>query len=242
MTDAFDLVGGVAAALRDRSAAWAFLDRFAREWAPVLPADRGPGWDAPVMDAASARLGVPLPAALREGYALLGAREDLTGELAALLVPPNLLRVHDGVGAGDDAGVLVFHPEENSALGVRVADLGQDDPPVVEGGEQDGWRPYLDRLSAAFLDIVLWQWLTDWPDAHHDVLLAPDDPGLDALTAHCTPLALAHPGGRYHLAAADTLLCTAGPRVVLAAARTAAGLAAARALLPGTWQQAPPTG
>ncbi|MFI7277689.1 hypothetical protein [Streptomyces sp. NPDC049879] len=238
--DPFDLAGDVAAALRDRTAAWTFLDRFTREWAPVLPVDHQPGWDAYVMDTAAARLGVPLPAALREGYALLGGREDLTGEVTAVLVPPGELRLHDGVGAGDDAGVLVLHRDgtPDAALGIRVADLGQDDPPVVEGGEQDGWHPYLDRVSTAFLDLVLWQWMTTWPDAHHDVLLDPDDPARTVLDTHCTPLALAHPGGRYYLAGEDTLLCTAGSRVVLAAARTPAGLDAARALLPGTWQRA----
>ncbi|MFI8964481.1 SMI1/KNR4 family protein [Streptomyces sp. NPDC053493] len=103
------------------------------------------------MEQAEAALGLRLPVALREGYSLLGAtRHDLTGNLDPLL-PPSELFVHDKFGE-----VLVFRSENQGCAfwGVRLRDLDQDDPPVFVQS-RDGWIPFTERVSLAWVELVL---------------------------------------------------------------------------------------
>ncbi|MGW2087387.1 SMI1/KNR4 family protein [Streptomyces sp. NPDC001880] len=138
----------------DRQAAWAFIRAFARDWSqrPLTGTD---GYAPAELDAAQARLGLPLPAALREAYQLLGRRKDLTDNQDALLAPKDLY-------LDKDRGVLVFRVENQSCAywGIRVTDLDQDDPPVVVradlvGPTADDWAAWLGRVSVAFVEIVL---------------------------------------------------------------------------------------
>ncbi|MFB6817437.1 SMI1/KNR4 family protein [Streptomyces sp. NPDC056347] len=138
----------------DRPAAWRFVRTFARDWSarPLTGAD---GRTPAELDAARDRLGLPLPAALREAHQLFGMRGDLTSNQDTLLAPQDLYL--DG-----DRGVLVFRVENQSCAywGIRVTDLGQDDPPVVcrldvPGPTADDWTDWLDRLSVAFVELVL---------------------------------------------------------------------------------------
>ncbi|GAA2260403.1 MULTISPECIES: SMI1/KNR4 family protein [Kitasatospora] len=102
------------------------------------------------MDAVEARLGLRLPAALREFYTLLGTRKDLTGNQDPLL-PPGEVFVHDEFG-----GLLVFRTENQGCAywGVRLEDLDRDDPPVFVRS-REGWLPFMDRLSLAGVELVL---------------------------------------------------------------------------------------
>ncbi|WP_244953179.1 SMI1/KNR4 family protein [Streptomyces ipomoeae] len=103
------------------------------------------------MEQAEETLGRRLPVALREGYSLLGAtRHDLTGNQDPLLQPSELF-VHDEFG-----GVLVFRSENQGCAfwGVRLRDLDQDDPPVFVQS-RDGWIPFLERVSLAWVELVL---------------------------------------------------------------------------------------
>ncbi|NUS17695.1 MAG: SMI1/KNR4 family protein [Streptomyces sp.] len=126
MADGPDVAVALRGGLGDRARAWGFLRWFAREWTgrPLGPGD---GCGAGELDAAEARLGFALPAALREGYALLGRRADLTQHQDPL-VPPRGLYVDDALG-----GVLVFRRENQdcAAWAVPLARLRQDDPPVL---------------------------------------------------------------------------------------------------------------
>ncbi|MET9656245.1 SMI1/KNR4 family protein [Streptomyces sp. NPDC006510] len=138
----------------DRQAAWRFIHAFARDWSP-RPLTGADGHTPADLDAAQARLGLPLPAALREAYQLLGHRIDLTDNQDMLLAPQDL-RIDE------DRGVLIFRVENQSCAywGIRVTDLDQDDPPVVVRADlvrptADDWDTWLGRVSVAFVEIVL---------------------------------------------------------------------------------------
>ncbi|MCT2544919.1 SMI1/KNR4 family protein [Streptomyces atratus] len=159
----------------DRQAAWRFIRAFARDWSrsPLAGTD---GHTPADLDAAQARLGLPLPTALREAYQLLGARSDLTDNQDSLLAPEDLY-------LDADRGVLVFRVENQSCAywGIRVTDLDQDDPPVVVRADlvrptADDWAAWLGRVSVAFVEIVLSEALC----ADEDLMgwVTPDDTGL----------------------------------------------------------------
>ncbi|MFJ1884260.1 MULTISPECIES: SMI1/KNR4 family protein [unclassified Streptomyces] len=159
----------------DRQAAWRFVRAFARDWSrrPLTEAD---GYAPADLDAAQARLGLPLPAALRDAYQLLGRRPDLTDNQDSLLAPKDLY-------LDADRGVLVFRVENQSCAywGIRVTDLDQDDPPVVVRADlvrptADDWAAWLGRVSVAFVEIVLSEALC----ADEDLMgwVTPDDTGL----------------------------------------------------------------
>lgn len=150
MTEGFDMYGGMTRALLGREGAWAFVRDFAACWErPLAPGD---GWDEGEIDAAERRLGVRLPAALREAYGLFGRRDDLTRNHDNLL-PPKELYVDDG------GGVLVYQVENQGCAywGVLLKDLEQDDPPTVTRLDGLGarWEPWEARLSVACIAMVM---------------------------------------------------------------------------------------
>ncbi|MFK0194642.1 SMI1/KNR4 family protein [Kitasatospora sp. NPDC090308] len=177
-----DLARDLPAALADRAAAWRLIAEIAAFWGtPLRPgagtevgtgagtgAGAGIGIDAELdaeLDAAEARLGLRLPAALREAHRLIGNRPDLTGNHDTLL-PPAELYV--------DRGCLVHRVENQSCAywGIPLAALGQDDPPTV------GWpdvapsvpleiTPWTARFSTECLSVVLTEPLLD-EDAYVD--------------------------------------------------------------------------
>jgi uncharacterized protein (TIGR02996 family) len=108
-----------------RADRWALVDEFIEIWHP--PLGPGDGYSEDDLRAAEVRLGCRLPAALREWYALAGRRRDVWS-LQDRLEAPERLRVEPG------SGDLVFRWENQGCerWGIRAADLGRDDPPVVE--------------------------------------------------------------------------------------------------------------
>ncbi|MFE9628070.1 SMI1/KNR4 family protein [Streptomyces sp. NPDC006527] len=120
------------------------------------------------LTAAEGDLGFQLPAALREGYALLGHRDDLTRQQDPL-VPPAGLHVDDALG-----GVLVFRRENQdcASWAIPLARIEQDDPPVVVESHQ-GWIPFLDRMSLAWVELVLSESLFG-ADSLYDACELPD--------------------------------------------------------------------
>ncbi|MEU0628159.1 SMI1/KNR4 family protein [Streptomyces sp. NPDC005989] len=159
----------------DRQAAWRFIRAFARDWS-MSPLAGTDGHAPADLDAAQARLGLPLPAALREAYQLLGLRSDLTDNQDSLLAPEDLY-------LDADRGVLVFRVENQSCAywGIRVTDLDQDDPPVVVRADLvrptvGDWAAWLGRVSVAFVEIVLSEALC----ADEDLMgwVTPDDTDL----------------------------------------------------------------
>ncbi|MBB4763300.1 hypothetical protein ACFQFC_03785 [Amorphoplanes digitatis] len=127
----FDTAAELRARLGDRDGVWEFLRRFARAWDL-----RDAGGGDP--DRSADRLGVALPAALREAYAIRG------------VLDPGALEVQDDV--------LVFHRADpmitETVWGIPLDVAGLPDPPVViDTGA--GWQPYLDRTSLACVDVAL---------------------------------------------------------------------------------------
>jgi hypothetical protein len=118
----FDVVRAVGE-LADRESAWRFIRDFAAGWLrPIGPAD---GYSDDDLDAAEARLGVRLPAAVREAYAAFGRRGDLTSANGTLLEPSRL----DYDAARQ---LLVFRAAHQSLeyYAVSLADPSRTDPAV----------------------------------------------------------------------------------------------------------------
>ncbi|MFC4070321.1 hypothetical protein [Actinoplanes subglobosus] len=154
MTGAFDLHGELAAGVRDAAGAWRFVREFAQRFASPLV--DGDGVAEQELAEAQARLALVLPAALRDGYTLTGRRNDLTRSQDELLSPH---RLH----LDDTREVLVFRWEcqHCAEWGVPVAALSEPDPPVVfrAGTAGEPWQPYLDRVSTAWVEMTLSEWM-----------------------------------------------------------------------------------
>ncbi len=216
--------------LRDRAARWRFIEGFAAAW--VAPLQPGDGCHAGDLDAAEGRLDVALPAAVREAYALFGARPDLTSSQDELLAPDEFYLVDD---------VLVFRVENQGAACWGVALTGEADPPVLvraDLADQDAevWEPWMDRFSMACAEMVLSESLCEEElvDSRD-----PQDTDAEALAARYTRIAVPdHPTGQV-----PPVRWFAGPDVILrdaagwlsVRARTPEALDAVRADLPGHW-------
>jgi hypothetical protein len=138
-----------AALLDEGLEAWAFVRRLVEGWTrPLAPGD---GWSEADLDKAEGLLGVRLPSALRTVYGLLGKRFDLTRCQDDLLTP---YQCH-----WDDTGeVLVFRAENQGCAhwGIRRADFGAEDPPVVYRAGK-GWQPFLSHTSLACVEMLLFE-------------------------------------------------------------------------------------
>ena len=151
MTSTAEMTAGMRAALDNRAGAWRFLASFAADWrAPLHPGD---GYDSTVLDAAEYRLGLRLPAALREAYMLLGRRDDLCRNQDRLLQPDEL-HVYDGA--------LVYHAENQGVAhwGILLDDIVTEDPPAVVRSDladksAERWEPWAERLSVALVELVM---------------------------------------------------------------------------------------
>jgi hypothetical protein len=119
----FDVVRGVSD-LGDRAAAWRFIGEFANSW--LRPLGPGDGVSDVDLDAAQTRLGVRLPAAVREAYRMFGRRDDLTNANGTLLPPARL--------DYDVARQLLVFRAANQGVeyyAVSLADPANEDPPVM---------------------------------------------------------------------------------------------------------------
>ncbi len=104
---------------------WRLVEEFLEVWhGPLRPED---GCSEAKLQAAERRLGFKLPAALREWHALAGRRKG-TWSKQDHLHPVNSLRIDP------QSDVLIVRSENQGCerWGIRVADLGLDDPPVIE--------------------------------------------------------------------------------------------------------------
>ncbi|MFI9784501.1 SMI1/KNR4 family protein [Kitasatospora sp. NPDC051984] len=138
--------------LPDQHAAWAFLRWYADTWLgrPLRPEDGCPEEE---LASTGRELELELPAALRAGYRLLGRRTDLTSAQDPLL-PPSGLFTSEATDTADR--VLVFRVENQSAAawGIPLDRLSEADPPVLVES-RDGWVPFLERVSLAWVELVL---------------------------------------------------------------------------------------
>lgn len=237
MTHEFDLTRPPTAAAEDRQATWDFVRGFAEHWtdAPLREADGSPEAD---LTAAEERLGLRLPAALREAYALFGGRGDLTSNHDTLRAPAELYV--------DESGeALVFRDENQGAArwGILLSDLSLDDPPVrirpdLADRSRERWEPWLERTSLTFLDTVLSE-ATEAPDHLVDFLEVPDEGIVAALERDGTllPFPAPQPGEpavRWFLYA-GVLVRATGDEWLHVRGRTEKAVAGLREALDGDW-------
>src|SRR6266568_4776093 len=151
LSSAQDFGVGMRAALENRAAAWHYVKAFAAAW--LTPIEPGDGYPDAELDAAEARLGLRLPAALREAYALFGRRNDLVRNQDVLLRPEKLYVFE---------GALVYQVENQACArwGVLLADLEAEDPAAVVRSDladksQERWEPWSPKLSVALVEMVM---------------------------------------------------------------------------------------
>lgn len=153
----FDLSKQITQAIQGRCETWNFIRSFASHW--VTPLKEADGYSEADLLAAEERLGISLPAALKEAYTLFGRRSDLTRNQEYLLEPTALYLDHEA---------LIFRHENQGAFfwGILVADLQHPDPPVyncsvIVNNVVENWEPWLGRFSLACIDLIMWESLHD---------------------------------------------------------------------------------
>ena len=159
-----------------RSERWALLRDVVEQWySPVSSAD---GVSLGELDSAKLRLGVSLPAAIREWYALVGRRNDIWSRQDHLLQPEEF-RINDDH--------LVFMIENQNVVewGIHIDDLAIDDPPiyVTSVDEPNIWLKENDSVSEFALQMFAYclKWLEKgrwWANAY----VTPDV--LDCISVH----------------------------------------------------------
>jgi len=234
-----DLGEELAIGVRDAAGAWRFISRFAKAFASsIVAAD---GCDDDELRATETRLALPLPASLRQAYALIGRRDDLTRVQDRLLTLAQL-RV-DGSGK-----VLVFRVENQNVAqrGVPLPAVGEPDPPVVFRLDslqpaKRVWQPFLDRVSLACVEMVMSEWMLSGDNFDDNREL--DVETIDALEKRFNRLPMpdyplwAEPNGRpvrWFSGEGAVLRDDAGAWLWVRAA-SSEGIAAVRRALPGDW-------
>lgn len=98
------------------------------------------GFQTEELDDCEQRLGIKLPATLREWYGLFGRREDVWNLQDKFLGPQEI---------DDEGGVLQFYIENQAvtAWGVIISDLEKDDPPVAWRNAEGEWEPQSSSVS-----------------------------------------------------------------------------------------------
>ncbi|MFI6285808.1 SMI1/KNR4 family protein [Streptomyces sp. NPDC051018] len=237
MTQEFEFAASLAGGVEGRRGAWSFVQGFAAHWAAAL--ESGDGWAEADLVAAEERLGVRLPAALREAYLLFGRRRDLTSNHDVLLGPAQLY-------VDDAKEALVFRHENQGAAswGILLDSLQDDDPavfirPDLADKSAERWEEWLERLSLCFVEIVLSESLQ--ADEELCDFLDPDDDSIELLEENAVRLPFpAYPTGEEEHASRwflgqDVLLRDDDGMAILARGRTAADLDRIRDLIPGDW-------
>jgi hypothetical protein len=233
MTSPFDLVSQLKPGVTDAAEAWRFIRGFAAHW--VAPLAEGDGCDDAELACAETRLGLTMPAALRQGYQLIGGRQDLTSNHDRLLSPDQLYV--------DERGeVLVFRHENQGAAswGIRLVDLDKADPPVMTKLDladkaAERWEDWMERCSLAWVEIVLSESLHA-PEELSDFLPDLDEPLDNRFVLLPCPSYPGEPGewGRW-FAGSDVILREEGGVCLSVRARSEEALNRVRDALPGDW-------
>ncbi|UQX04592.1 SMI1/KNR4 family protein [Streptomyces sp. RerS4] len=236
MKQEFDLAAALAGGVEGRSGAWGFIQGFAAHWAGAL--ESGDGWAEADLAAAEERLGVRLPAALREAYLLFGRREDLTSNHDVLLGPPELY-------VDDAKEALVFRHENQGAAswGILLDSLQDDDPAVfirfdLADKSAERWQGWLERLSLCFVEVVLSESVQ--AEVEPCDFLEADDDSIELLEENCVQLPFpAYPLGENDYATrwflGQNALLRDDGMAILARGRTTEDLDRVRDLIPGDW-------
>jgi hypothetical protein len=182
MPDGFDVVTAVERGLRDRAGAWDFIREFTTYWG-VAAVEQWDGQSVKDLDVAEQRLGLRLPAAVRECYALLGGRPELTSNQDRLFRPSEL----------DFKGDALVYRWENQGVvwwGISRSDLdGRQPDPPTRVIDRASWHPWLPSFSAACVEMVLSEWMLGGDETLTDNGQLADD-GPELLERRYTRLAL----------------------------------------------------
>ncbi|MEU7281605.1 SMI1/KNR4 family protein [Streptomyces sp. NPDC045431] len=228
MAETFDIHAGLTGALRDRAKAWPFIAGFAAYWQqPLRPGD---GWSPAEVAAAERRLGLRLPAALRETYLRFGRRGDLTSNHDTLLAPEELYVVD---------GALVYRAENQGAAcwGVLLDELDGDDPGTViradlADASRERWEPWDSSLTAACVEMVMAE-VVLFPDGFSDYLEIEEQES-EEVERQFRELPPVGRGTRW-FAGEDVLIREVEGLCLYARARTEAALEGLREAVPGDW-------
>jgi hypothetical protein len=216
----FDVVGSAARAVHDRTAAWRFIEGFAAAWSDPIEAQDG--WNHADLDAAEHRLGVRLPDAVRDAYALFGKRPDLTSNQDWLLTPGELML---------DGEIVVFRREIHAVTSWGAA-LDAPDPAVVHRADR-GWQPWLPSFSTACVELVLSEAL--FRDGATTADRETSEADISLFEEHFTLLPLSSPGTRWFVS--DDVIVREDDREWLwVCARTPQALEVLVQRFPGAWK------
>ncbi len=245
MSPDFDLATEIAAAVIDPESAMRFVARFAEASGPTQqPFD---GYSEEELAEAERRLGIRLPAPLRDLYALIGRRSDLVRAQDDLLAP-------DALYIDTSGQALEFRVECQAVAfwGIPLTAIDDADPPVVCSyrSEPREWQPYLDRLSLAMIEMLLSEWIVAGGSLKPELAASRqlDDQAVQALEANFTRLPLPDYPMWTDLQGMPTrwyfgmgaVLCAQGDTWLWVAANSPEALAAVRDALPGHWKSADP--
>ncbi|MEU0270266.1 SMI1/KNR4 family protein [Streptomyces sp. NPDC006307] len=228
MAETFDIHAGLTRALHDRAEAWRFIAGFAAYWQrPLRPGD---GCTPAEVEAAERRLGLRLPAALREAYLRFGRRGDLTGNHDTLLAPEELY-VADGA--------LVYRVENQGCAfwGVALEELDRDEPGTVmrtdlADASQERWEPWESSLTAACVEMVMSEVvLFDGGFCDYLETEAREIAAVERLFRELPPVGR----GMRWFSGEDVLIRELEGFCVYARARTEAALERLREAVPGDW-------
>jgi hypothetical protein len=144
----------------NRKERWELLEQFLARW---FPPSVDPGVRTSELDASALRLGVPLPAALREWYERQGGRADVWSSQDRFL-RPRQLQV-----AGD---LLIFCVENQGVVqwGIPLESLAMPDPPVIVSDPQDATVRHVEHETTSGFALALAVMNAKWsasPAAYH---------------------------------------------------------------------------
>lgn len=220
----FDIRTAMAESVRSRAGAWALVRGFAAYWGEPLGPDDG--FADAELDAAERRLGLRLPAALREAYRLFGRRADLTSNHDVLLTPDELYVLD---------GALVYRAENQGCAhwGVLLDDVEREDPPTVirpdlADKSRERWEPWEERLSTAAAVMAMTEKLLE-DDELTDFVDSPDE-----LPDGFRELPALGRGCRWYRGP-DVLVSVVEDAWMTARARTPEALEALYEAVPGDW-------
>jgi hypothetical protein len=137
-----DVVATFSTPHRARQESFERLRDFSIRWRGIVPERSRPASVEPAL----ARIGTRLPAALVEAWSELGTPESILSGQDSFL-DPGQWRVEDG------AVVVRWENQSCASWGIRVADAGMDDPPVVVRLDH-AWEPCFESVSAFVIDCV----------------------------------------------------------------------------------------